>query len=297
MTFSKVSGPACYALKDRDEWIGWHSAPRAERLKLVVQNRRFLLLHERGAEPNLASKALAAAFRALPEQWNDQFVGGDLSSDPWEGLAFSMGTEGLVAGKSLIATAITLSNFDYDSGEEAYLLNNLTGDYMQVNSADVVSGGNRVATIDGPSLNVIVDQGQALPAFNRARSANAIGIFRLMRRRKLSPCDLIDHLSLEGLTVSDCSTHVGLFLSKVTTCFRTGQLLPAVSGRLSGSNSVNLPNVGSKKASRNRGGLLLGRDGSPSCPHVRTAFAKQETWSAPRSFGVLFKALCEINSS
>jgi len=66
-------GPACYALKDRDEWIGWHATQRAERLKLVVQNRRFLLLHERGAEPNLASKALAAALRALPEQWEQQF--------------------------------------------------------------------------------------------------------------------------------------------------------------------------------------------------------------------------------
>lgn len=66
-------GPACYALKDRDEWIGWHSAQRAQRLKLIVQNRRFLLLHERGAEPNLASKALAAALRALPEQWEKRF--------------------------------------------------------------------------------------------------------------------------------------------------------------------------------------------------------------------------------
>jgi hypothetical protein len=66
-------GPACYALKDRDEWIGWHATQRAERLKLVIQNRRFLLMHERGAEPNLASKALAAALRALPEQWEQQF--------------------------------------------------------------------------------------------------------------------------------------------------------------------------------------------------------------------------------
>lgn len=66
-------GPACYALKDRDEWVGWHPAQRAERQKLVVQNRRYLLLHDRGAEPNLASKALAAALRALPEQWEDAF--------------------------------------------------------------------------------------------------------------------------------------------------------------------------------------------------------------------------------
>jgi len=66
-------GPACYALKDRDEWVGWHSAQRAERQKLVVQNRRYLLLHDRGTEPNLASKALAAALRALPEHWNKAF--------------------------------------------------------------------------------------------------------------------------------------------------------------------------------------------------------------------------------
>jgi len=66
-------GPACYALKDRDEWIGWHPAQRAERQKLVVQNRRYLLLHDRGAEPNLASKALASALRALPEQWEQTF--------------------------------------------------------------------------------------------------------------------------------------------------------------------------------------------------------------------------------
>ncbi|MBM4153192.1 MAG: DUF4338 domain-containing protein [Kiritimatiellaceae bacterium] len=46
---------------------------RAERLKLIVQNRRFFLLHERGTEPNLASKALAGAWRALPEQWEQQF--------------------------------------------------------------------------------------------------------------------------------------------------------------------------------------------------------------------------------
>jgi hypothetical protein len=66
-------GPPCYALKDRDEWIGWHPAQRAERQKLVVQNRRYLLLHDRGSEPNLASKALASALRSLPGQWEQTF--------------------------------------------------------------------------------------------------------------------------------------------------------------------------------------------------------------------------------
>ena len=68
-----VWGPAALKLKDREQWIGWNRALAAERLKLVVQNRRYLLLHDRGAEPNLASAALAAACRALPGQWQERF--------------------------------------------------------------------------------------------------------------------------------------------------------------------------------------------------------------------------------
>jgi predicted transposase YbfD/YdcC len=62
-------GPACYAIKDRDRHIGWSANQRAERLKLIVQNRRFLLLIDKGIAPNLASRALAAALRALCGQW------------------------------------------------------------------------------------------------------------------------------------------------------------------------------------------------------------------------------------
>lgn len=68
-----VWGPACYALKDRDLWISWSASQRIERLKLVVQNRRFLLLTDKGQAPNLASQALGAALRALPEQWGERF--------------------------------------------------------------------------------------------------------------------------------------------------------------------------------------------------------------------------------
>lgn len=68
-----VWGPAALKLKDRERWIGWHLTHQAERLKLIVQNRRYLLLHEKGTEPNLASQALAAATRALPEQWQQRF--------------------------------------------------------------------------------------------------------------------------------------------------------------------------------------------------------------------------------
>ncbi len=68
-----VWGPSCYALKDRDRWISWSAPQRVERLKLVVQNRRFLLLTPKGGAPNLASQSLAAAVRALPAQWRQHF--------------------------------------------------------------------------------------------------------------------------------------------------------------------------------------------------------------------------------
>jgi len=68
-----VWGPACYALKDRDLWISWSATQRVERLKLIVQNRRFLVLTGKGESPNLASQAMGAALRALPEQWRQCF--------------------------------------------------------------------------------------------------------------------------------------------------------------------------------------------------------------------------------
>jgi uncharacterized protein DUF4338/DDE family transposase len=68
-----VWGPACYALKDRDRWISWSANQRLERLKLIVQNRRFLLLSEKGESPNLASQCLGAALRVLADQWQERF--------------------------------------------------------------------------------------------------------------------------------------------------------------------------------------------------------------------------------
>ena len=68
-----VWGPACYALRDRDLWISWSASQRLERLKLIVQNRRFLVLAPKGKAPNLASQAMGAALRALPQQWLERF--------------------------------------------------------------------------------------------------------------------------------------------------------------------------------------------------------------------------------
>jgi hypothetical protein len=61
-------GPATWKLADRDEWIGWTPQQRAERLSLVALNRRFLVLGKTRL-PNLASRSLALALKALPQHW------------------------------------------------------------------------------------------------------------------------------------------------------------------------------------------------------------------------------------
>ena len=61
-------GPATWKLTDREEWIGWTAQQRAERLPLVVLNRRFLVL-SKTRMPNLASRSLALATKALPQHW------------------------------------------------------------------------------------------------------------------------------------------------------------------------------------------------------------------------------------
>jgi hypothetical protein len=66
-------GACCHSLKDRDLHIGWNDRLRAERQKLVVQNRRFLLLKKKGEHPNLASQSLAAGLRALSGHWQKAF--------------------------------------------------------------------------------------------------------------------------------------------------------------------------------------------------------------------------------
>lgn len=65
-------GPSALKLNDRDQWIGWTPQQRAERLNLVAMNRRFLVLSQTRM-PNLASRALALATRALPDHWKSKY--------------------------------------------------------------------------------------------------------------------------------------------------------------------------------------------------------------------------------
>lgn len=102
-----VWGPACYALKDRDRWISWSATQRLERLKLIVQNRRFLVLTAQGESPDLASQTMGAALRVLAAQWQERFgyqpllaesftdpelhAGTCYKASNWEAVGFSAG--------------------------------------------------------------------------------------------------------------------------------------------------------------------------------------------------------------
>ncbi len=65
-------GPPCWKLADREAHIGWTHQQRAERLALIIQNRRFLVLgKERMA--NLASRSLGLALKTLPTHWQERY--------------------------------------------------------------------------------------------------------------------------------------------------------------------------------------------------------------------------------
>lgn len=56
----------------RDRWIGWDFRHRYDRLKLLANNSRFLILPH-WHRPNLGSKTLALCQRRLPGDWRGRF--------------------------------------------------------------------------------------------------------------------------------------------------------------------------------------------------------------------------------
>ena len=84
-------GACSYALQDRDEWIGWTAPMRAQRQKLLVQNRRFLV-PQAARKPNVASQVLASAVAALPQQWRDQFGYSPLLAETFTDIELFEGT-------------------------------------------------------------------------------------------------------------------------------------------------------------------------------------------------------------
>jgi len=62
---------SAWHLKDRDDFVGWDPVTRSQRLKLVVQLRRFLVL-DASRRPNLASACLGLGLRELVGQWESE---------------------------------------------------------------------------------------------------------------------------------------------------------------------------------------------------------------------------------
>jgi hypothetical protein len=59
---------ASYHLRQREAWIGWDVEQRRQRLPLVANNARFLILKP-GGWPNLASRVLALCTARLAQDW------------------------------------------------------------------------------------------------------------------------------------------------------------------------------------------------------------------------------------
>lgn len=63
---------ASWALKERDHYIGWSKAAKAENLNKVIKNARFILLPHLKVF-NLASTVLAMALKKLPRDWSKRY--------------------------------------------------------------------------------------------------------------------------------------------------------------------------------------------------------------------------------
>lgn len=59
-------------LKHRDQWIGWTRPQRDRRLRLVVNNSRFLILPA-SSVPNLGSRVLRLTLDRLSADWQDRY--------------------------------------------------------------------------------------------------------------------------------------------------------------------------------------------------------------------------------
>jgi Domain of unknown function (DUF4338)/DDE_Tnp_1-associated len=102
-----VFAAAAKHLKYRDRWIGWSDAQREQRLSLVVNNLRFLLVPER-TFPNLGTRSLQRVLARLSRDWQaayghpvvvvetfvdpDQFCGTVYTANGWEELGKTDGS-------------------------------------------------------------------------------------------------------------------------------------------------------------------------------------------------------------
>jgi hypothetical protein len=63
---------AAWKCAARDQWIGWSFRHQYDRLKLVVNNSRFLILPD-GRIPNMGSRLLSLCHKRLSSDWQENF--------------------------------------------------------------------------------------------------------------------------------------------------------------------------------------------------------------------------------
>lgn len=63
---------SAWALKNRDNWIGWEKEDKKERLNLIINNSRFLIFPWVKIK-NLASKALSLVIKQIQDDWLNEY--------------------------------------------------------------------------------------------------------------------------------------------------------------------------------------------------------------------------------
>lgn len=69
-----VFGAAAWQCADRDRYIGWDPATRAQRLHLLTNNTRFLILPWATSIPGLASHVLSRVVRQVGADWQRKYA-------------------------------------------------------------------------------------------------------------------------------------------------------------------------------------------------------------------------------
>ncbi len=59
--------------RPRDRWVGWKAPIQFQRLHVVGNNKRFLLLGDEGTSPGLSSQALSGMTQRLSGDWTERY--------------------------------------------------------------------------------------------------------------------------------------------------------------------------------------------------------------------------------
>jgi len=165
------STPALH-VKARDAWLGWTETQRRQRLKLLVDNSRFVIL-AKDRYPNLASRVMGLCLKRVVEDWQKQFGHRVLAA------------ESFVDGQLFRGTSYQASNWTRLGETQGY--GRAANDYYvaherpkQLWVRELVAGGREVLRAENlpPDLAVIERQ---LPPSCPVRAAQLRSLWEFFR--------------------------------------------------------------------------------------------------------------------